>query len=201
MYGVTATFEGVRPPWRWIVGHTRENRGMPQAPHVYVDEAKTQHLLLTAASLPPERLAQARRALRSLLMPGQRRPHFHRESDRQRKKTLDGITGFTPALTVYDGGDHPRQRQREICLRALMADLAARDTRMLVLERDEKTLHLDEVVLAEQKRRLQCPQLRYEHMRAREEPLLAIPDAIAWCWQRGGPWKARVRELVTEVRV
>lgn len=139
--------------------------------------------------------------LRAMLMPGQRRPHFHRESDRQRKKILDGIAALAPALTVYDGGNHPRQRQREICLQALMVDLAASGTRMLVLERDEKTVQLDEGVLAKQKRRLHCPELRYEHLRAREEPLLAIPDAIAWCWQRGGSWKSRVRELVTETRV
>jgi len=33
-----------------------------------------------------------------------------------------------------------------------------------------------------------------------EEPLLAMPDAIAWCWQRSGEWRHRIRELVTEVR-
>lgn len=174
---------------------------MPQAPQVYVDEAKSRGLLLTAAALPPGQLAEARRTLGGLLMPGQRRPHFHRESDRQRKKILDGIVALAPILTIYDAGGRPRQRQREACLQSLMADLAAAGTRMLVLERDEEMLKLDARVLDDQKRRLDCPQLRYEHLRAREELLLAIPDAIAWCWQRGGGWKTRVRELVTEIQV
>jgi hypothetical protein len=30
---------------------------------------------------------------------------------------------------------------------------------------------------------------------------LALPDAIAWCLQRGGHWKDRVRELVGEIRI
>jgi hypothetical protein len=37
-------------------------------------------------------------------------------------------------------------------------------------------------------------------MRAYEESLLAIPDAIAWSWAKGGHWRARVSEIVTDVR-
>jgi hypothetical protein len=33
--------------------------------------------------------------------------------------------------------------------------------------------------------------LRYEHRRASAEQLLAIPDAIAWCWANGGDWRRR----------
>ncbi|GHF97388.1 hypothetical protein GCM10017567_09720 [Amycolatopsis bullii] len=44
--------------------------------------------------------------------------------------------------------------------------------------------------------------LGYRHHRARnEEPLLAIPDAFAWCWQRGGPWKARAKDFVVAVNL
>ncbi|MGQ0841554.1 hypothetical protein [Actinokineospora sp.] len=92
-------------------------------------------------------------------------------------------------------------QQRRECLRAMMADLSLVGTRMLVLELDESVVEVDERVLYEQKRLLGCPNLRFEHLRAHAEPLLAIPDAVAWCWQRGGQWKARVRELVTEIRV
>lgn len=31
--------------------------------------------------------------------------------------------------------------------------------------------------------------------------LLAVPDAIAWCWAKGGQWRDRVQLLVTEVRL
>lgn len=72
---------------------------------------------------------------------------------------------------------------------------------MLVLERDDSILRLDRQLLYQQVREHDCVELEYRHLRAHEEPLLAIPDAIAWCWQRGGPWRDRVRELVTEVRV
>ena len=40
----------------------------------------------------------------------------------------------------------------------------------------------------------------YEHLSPRMEPLLWIPDAVAWCWAKGGVWKDRVLPLVDGVR-
>jgi len=32
------------------------------------------------------------------------------------------------------------------------------------------------------------------------EQLLAVPDAVAWCWVRGGEWRRRVDPVVRLVR-
>lgn len=40
------------------------------------------------------------------------------------------------------------------------------------------------------------PLVRESHVFVDEEPLLWAADAIAWCWQRGGVWKDKVRGLV-----
>jgi hypothetical protein len=42
--------------------------------------------------------------------------------------------------------------------------------------------------------------LRYEHRRAASEMLLAVPDAVAWCWAKGGDWRRRIEPVVTDVR-
>jgi hypothetical protein len=42
--------------------------------------------------------------------------------------------------------------------------------------------------------------LRYQHRRAATDQLLAIPDAIAWCWAKGGDWRRRIDPVVTMVR-
>lgn len=173
---------------------------MPQQ-HVFVDETKTRGLFLTAVALDAAQLGSARATVRALLLPGQRRPHFSRESERQRKIMLDALETLRPAVTVYDGSAHPRRGQRQACLARLVGDLAADGTDMLVLERDEELVKTDSRVLDDQKRRLQCPQLRYEHLRAHEELLLSIPDAYAWCWQRRGSWKSRIQRMVREVQV
>jgi len=49
-------------------------------------------------------------------------------------------------------------------------------------------------------REVGCVDLRYEHRRASSEVLLALPDAVAWCWAKGGDWRRRIAPAVTEVR-
>jgi hypothetical protein len=38
--------------------------------------------------------------------------------------------------------------------------------------------------------------LLYEHLKPHEEPLLWVPDAVAWCYGNGGDWRRRVAPLV-----
>jgi hypothetical protein len=40
--------------------------------------------------------------------------------------------------------------------------------------------------------------LRYEHRRAGTEQLLALTDAIAWCWAKGGYRRRRIEHVVAE---
>ncbi|MFK0247437.1 hypothetical protein ACIQUM_22315 [Amycolatopsis azurea] len=104
-------------------------------------------------------------------------------------------------VRIYDASAHHRRRQREACLDVLIEDLASAGARMLVLESDESIVELDRKTLYRAVRQHGCHDvLEYRHLRAFEEPLLAVPDALAWCWQRGGHWKARAREMVEEVR-
>ena len=42
--------------------------------------------------------------------------------------------------------------------------------------------------------------LRYQHQWAHEEPLPAIPDAVAWCRAKGGEWRRRVEPIIERVR-
>jgi hypothetical protein len=58
----------------------------------------------------------------------------------------------------------------------------------LVLEGDDSLIRWDNQRLIEFTRRHGSrDSLSYEFMRANEELLLGLPDAIAWCWTKGGP--------------
>lgn len=48
----------------------------------------------------------------------------------------------------------------------------------------------DKQFLIETKRLLGFQELVYWHDSATAEPLLSIPDAIAWAWTKGGKWAA-----------
>jgi hypothetical protein len=85
--------------------------------------------------------------------------------------------------------------------RPLVVDAARQGDAMLVLEQDDTLLSWDNQRLIEFTREAGCRDtLRYEHRRAASELLLAAPDAVAWCWAKGGDWRRRIEPVVTDVR-
>jgi hypothetical protein len=169
---------------------------------VFVDETKERGYLIAAALVQPEGLASSRRAIRSLVMPRQRRIHFKGESEPRRHKIVDTIIELGVTAILYDASAHPRKkRARDACLVRLVADLKDVDAARLVLEHDDSTCAPDQALLNTHIRATGlAASLRWEHLRGYEECLLALPDAIAWCWARGGHWRTKIHEIVRDVR-
>lgn len=127
-----------------------------------------------------------------------------KESNVRRNAIVDAIAAIGVIATVYRVTQPGRQelRAREACLRALITDITAAGHQLLVLEQDDSLLRWDRQRLIEITDHTGCRgTLRYEHFRAEHELLLAVPDAIAWCWARDGLWRNRVQQVVTQVRV
>ena len=96
---------------------------------------------------------------------------------------------------------HDELKARKACLRALVFDLAGTDVSRLVLERDDSLLGWDNQQLIELTREAGCrDSLSYHHERAGSEAMLAIPDAIAWCWAKRGDWRRRIMPIVGEAK-
>lgn len=166
--------------------------------HVFVDESKFRGFLLAAAVLQPEQLAGLRREIAGLRLPHQRRLHFTAESDGRRRAILAALTvAAGPCALVYDA---PGRRVREARIAAMtrLVDEAAKAGAVrLVIERDEPAVAADVRVIRERAARAGClDTLRYAHEPAGAEPLLAIPDAVAWCWAKGGEWRRLASGLV-----
>lgn len=89
---------------------------------------------------------------------------------------------------------------REECLSAVVADAALHGVTRIVLERDDSIEKFDRKILY---REFEVNSARstitYAHTTASAEPLLWVPDAIAWSYARGGEWSARIRPLVIDV--
>lgn len=168
--------------------------------HVFVDETKERGYLVAAAVVRPENLAAVRQAVRALILPRQRRIHFNGESKPRRHKVLNAIIDLVIYAFVYDATGWPNGKlARDACLTRLVDDLTEMGAARLVLERDDSTVRPDQALLFAQLRRAGY-HLKYEHLRAHEECLLSVPDAVAWCWVRGGQWRSRIQEIVKEVR-
>ncbi len=84
--------------------------------------------------------------------------------------------------------------RRGECLRGVVADAVHwAGSTQLVLEQDDSLVRWVGQRLIELAREAGCrDRLRHGHERAAAEALLAVPDTVAWCWDRGGDRRRRV---------
>lgn len=169
--------------------------------HIYVDETKRRDYLMVAAVVLGEDLTAARAVIQDLLKPGQHHLHMKDEADGRKETIAKTLVAADLRATIYDAGRrHRTQLQaRAACLSALVEDLAASDLEtLIVLDQDETIMHSDRQLLYRAVRDAGSEStLRYEHRRSTAERLLGIPDAFAWCWAKGGRWRAHIRPVVT----
>lgn len=170
------------------------------AEHLFLDESKRHGYVIVAAAVSPNQLVDARRDLRGLVLRGQSRLHFYKESPARRRLILAAIAATGARSSVYSAAGYRHDSDaRAACLTGVVADAAAADAHLLVLEQDDSILHWDRRQLFDLSRAAGSA-VRYEHQRGRSEPLLWIPDAIAWCWARGGEWRELAAPLIDQVR-
>jgi hypothetical protein len=167
--------------------------------HVFVDETKARDYIMVAAVVVPGDLRAIRRELNDLMLPGQRRLHMRAERDARKRALADTIASLPLSSTVYCAGRQYRTdlERRRACPEQLVRDLADQGRVQLTLELDETLLSAHRQQLIEVTRETGCAdRLHYRHERAATEPLLALPDAIAWCYAKGGHWRGRVSPVI-----
>lgn len=170
--------------------------------HIFVDETKHRSYLLVAAVVLPADLEPMRRMVRALVLPGQRRVHMKKEGVSRKRRIADAVVASGVRAVIFDAGQaYPTELgAREACLRAVVSYAAEAGMTRLVLERDDSLLAWDSQRLVEITRAVGCRDtLHYEHAHAGNEGLLALPDAIAWCWAKGGDWRRRITPSVAGV--
>jgi hypothetical protein len=172
-------------------------------PQAFVDESKYRHgYLLAAAVIMSSDVAKVRKPVGALRLPGQRRIHFTAERDTRRKTILSVMEAVAPhSVTIYDASSYRNPKvARDAAMGALVDDLAKLGAERLIIEQDDQAVASDRRIIRERAERAGCQDmLRYQHQRAYEEPLLAIPDAVAWAWAKGRPWRLLASGLVSHV--
>ncbi|MBU2695136.1 hypothetical protein [Pimelobacter sp. 30-1] len=171
----------------------------------YVDETKARNYLVAAAAVPDRGTPAARRAVRGLLHGAQRSIHMKTES-RARKRaialTISGLRDHGVQVLLYDAGRIGTERdRRRRCLAHLVDDVADRDGRHVVFDLDDSLRSWDRQQVIDLCRpKGPSARFTYDHVHRHHEPLLALPDVVAWCWAAGGEWRTLVRPVVAEVR-
>ena len=166
--------------------------------HAFVDESFQRAYTVAAAVLPAGDVNAARSTIRQLLRPGQKRIHFKKESDARRSQILDTLETLDLNTRLYVATSSTKY-PRDACLDRMIPDLGATGVTRLVLELDDSLVRAERRML-HQLTRKHAPDMSYEHLRAHEDLLLCVADAIAWCWSRGGHWKTRVAGYSTAIQ-
>lgn len=169
---------------------------------VFVDESKATDYLLIGTVVVPGQLVTARRVVRNLILPGQRRIHMKRESDRRRRTILAAIraAGFTSIIFRAADRNISEVVRRGICIDALVDDALKNKRNELIFELDASLERRDHNRIAARLKAANAPNdLAYRHDTPGAEPVLAIPDAVGWAWARGGDWRRRVDVVVVNV--
>lgn len=173
------------------------------ARHIYIDETKERGYVLVASIHIASDLSDLRKTMRGFVLRGQTRIHMAKESDPRRRAICAAICAAGVSATIYDAGQRYKDPldARSACLQAVIGDTTVGEETLLILEQDDSIIGWDRRRLIELTRtRSRRDTLRYEHRRAKTELLLTVPDAIAWCWARGGHWKRRIEPVITAVR-
>lgn len=136
----------------------------------------------------------------SLRVPGSRRVHMTSDAN-SRKRFVAAIADMNVEARLYvastKGGS--QRRARSDCLRRLTPDLIGVGVCNLYLESCDQD-RADRLVLTASRAEADADHSFYfDHRRPHEEPMLWIPDVIAWAWGKDRVRRARVSHLVTDV--
>lgn len=164
--------------------------------HAFIDEStRGRRYLICAVTISSADLGAARASLRALRPSGQRRIHFVTESDQRRRSLLKEMSTIHVSSTIYVADHRDQVRARGAIVATAVTQLHRAGVSRLVLESRDNQDHRDRAVIYQSLGADPAPPLQYTHATAAAEPLLWIPDAVAWAWGRGGDWRKRVEAL------
>lgn len=164
--------------------------------HAFVDESiRKGEYIVCAVLVAAAELDQARKALRALRRPGQRRIHFVHESDRRRRQVLSALARGPIRVAVYRSDAKDAEQARRRCLQQLVHDESAQLRRLVLESRGDRDANDQSVIHVA--RYEASADFGFDHLQPHEEPLLWAADAIAWAVGIGGDWARRVQPVIT----
>ncbi|WAB82466.1 hypothetical protein OVN18_05555 [Microcella daejeonensis] len=177
-----------------------EAASFPRDARVFVDESKARGYILAAAVVSPGSLKAAQSELRRLLRPGQSRLHFTSESDSSRRRLLAAMCDLKVRVTVYRVRGLREKEARRLCLFAVTELMVLQRASELVLESADVGVNAaDRATISRRLSDLgERRAFAFRHERPKDEPLLWVADAVAWCSQAGGDWMRRCAPLVQQ---
>ena len=171
----------------------------------FSDESERADTMLFGVLLvPSSAIAPARRELRAMLLPGQRRVHTGKESARRRRELLDVVARIDATAVILSlrrpAGLH-RVEARQLLLERACDELSRHTVVSWHLDDQEPVQAARDRFVIDQQLRRADRELVYDHRPSASEPLLWAIDAALWAVGSGGEWRRRVSGIVEVKRV
>lgn len=148
---------------------------------ILVDESKSPEYVMAAVHVERSDVPSVRMLLRGFLLGGQSRLHMAKENRRRQRMLASFLLNSGLRIVLYQSSS--RIRPRDAIVRRLALDAYDLGAVRLVIEEDVTTAVSDAKILYDVAHSGRGrPTLRYEHLPARSEPLLWLPDMAAWMW-------------------
>ncbi len=171
---------------------------MPQ--NIYIDESVRSSYFLCAVAVSTSETARLRYHLKKLRTAGQSAIHMQTETTARQAQIADAIHSVpckslivTVAMPRFADLAARKQALEQACSHSLL-----QRAQLITLD-SSNTITQDRQIIAKATSQKDLNFPHYRHMNSRHEPLLWLPDIIAWCYGRGGTWRDAVEPLVTEV--
>lgn len=162
-------------------------------PVLFIDESKQPNYLVVATLVIDADVPKLRKILKALVIAGQRSIHFRKEKASRRRDLISmlGKIGFTSY--VFRSELAHELEARTDCLEQIFIFARKTGVSRLVFERDDSIIKFDEKVLYALSKSSPGFVVGFEHLYRHEEPLLWVPDALAWCENQRGDWVRRMK--------
>jgi hypothetical protein len=168
--------------------------------NTFVDESARSHYMLCGVNVNQQDLELIRSSLKALTLRGKSRVHMYAESRGRQNSIAREIARFDVSawLISVSSSTVKQPESRFLAIKSMAEVKSLKDSRIMVLE-NSNSMRRDNRALNELSRSADFQFPHYRHMNSRHEPLLWLPDIIAWCYGRGGTWRDAVEPLVIEV--
>jgi hypothetical protein len=124
-----------------------------------------------------------------------------KEGSSRRRRILSEVQSLDVEALLFEAkvGGRSQRSARDDCLRVIVPDLIRRNVGRLTVEscdqdRADVRVISDAVAKEDAHRRF-----HYLHAAPASEPLLWLPDILAWAYGAGGDWYRRAANLVSSV--
>jgi hypothetical protein len=172
------------------------------AQHAYVDESFEAAYLMAVIAVEGSDVAATRSRARQLRAPGAARFHMSSEGNARRNRALALIGEISPTVLVIEvSAETPPHQRRARAMESVVNECLGRDAARVVFELDVSVIGRDRRTVAHALRAYgDAAPLAYDFIPGASEPLLWLPDAVAWAWARGGHWRRRLPEGLVHIR-